>query len=71
MTTWVRIFSPALAMLLASAGLLGLLANGCHMWPEETEERSPTDMIETTTAAMPPLDTAAPPETETATFALG
>ena len=66
MTNWVRIMSPALAMLLASAGVLGLFLSGGPIWPDETEERSSTDMDTT-----PPLDAAAPQETETATFALG
>ena len=73
MTNGIRTAGPVLAILLASVGILGLLLTGCQAPSTAMEERSATAMpttpeIET---KIPPIDAAAPNQTETATFAMG
>ena len=71
MITWTRIVSPALAILLAGAGMLGLFLGGCQRGPGDAEEGSSIEMTATITETKTPPEAAAPQETETATFALG
>jgi hypothetical protein len=68
-----RAKGPAVTLAVLSA-ILGLLLAACQSTPRATNERSTEPMataITVRTSGTPPLDLAAPPHTETATFALG
>jgi len=74
MTNWFRVFAPLLIILAAGAFILGALQFTRQTPVFDRDERSTADMTiqeEALEANIPPIDTAAPSKTETATFALG
>ena len=78
-SNFVRISTPGKYWLTVAMAVL--LAAGCNPTTgdqtrpgglaEGTVTMQPAQAVETTTALIPPIDAAAPPHTETATFALG
>lgn len=69
----IRAKGPAVMLAVLSA-IPGLLLAACRSIPRAANERSTEPMstaITVRTTGTPPLDLAAPPHTETATFALG
>ena len=74
MTNWIRPFAPLLITVMAGASIVALAVVLRQPIPEATTERSTTQMPTQTKvqeAKLPPIDAAAPTETETATFAMG
>ncbi len=74
MFNWIRPFAPLVIMLMAGASIVALALVIRQPTLEATTERSTTQMPTATKvqeAKLPPIDAAAPTETETATFAMG
>ena len=73
MADLIRGVAPARGAVAVAAGVVGLVLAGLGIFFGLTRERN--TMTQTTDAvpraAIPPIDAAAPVETETATFALG
>ena len=73
-TNWIRPFAPLLITVMAGASIVALAVVLRQPIPEATTERSTAPMptaTEVQEAKLPPIDAAAPSETETATFAMG
>jgi hypothetical protein len=72
MTNWIRPFAPLLITAVAGASILGLWL--VLRQPQLLGERNDVHMLTVTESLetrIPPIDAAAPKETETATFAMG
>jgi len=73
MANLIRVVAPARRIVMVGAGVVGLVLAGLGIFFGLTRERNTMTqtMDAAPRAALPPIDAAAPVETETATFALG